>query len=443
MAPTQDKPYHWLRQISPSLLKINHIPQFGYSPAFPFEEFFQRISEHFQLPKIQFELSSFRLLSAEQLHEMFNDDTIYFDISLASVSDSFKWAISKQHLKQIMTLLLDVDINKARDIDESFFEGFKNFLAYELSFIYSQISFNKKLDPKIKFESGLNNEEYLCHDLSLDIKNSNIPTYLLFSNEFLKNWRALHGQKNVSFPPVLSEATLPVQLIGGQISLMRSEWKNISLGDFILLDQCTIDPQNKEGQVVLTIDQIPFFNASIEQNKIKILNKDVFQEAPPPMTKRHTPEEDEDEDLFEDEDSDFEDLDFDDFDEDFDEDEEEDLKKNPHEEEELEDEDVREESPHAEVANDVDSEEKEIEKTPSLEKAPIQKIEDIPVNIAIEIARLEMTIQKLSDLQPGNLLELENTIESEVDLVLNGRRIARGELLRIGDHLGVRILELS
>jgi len=54
-----------------------------------------------------------------------------------------------------------------------------------------------------------------------------------------------------------------------------------------------------------------------------------------------------------------------------------------------------------------------------------------------------MTVQTLLDLNPGNLLELDVHPESGVDLVVNGSRIGKGELLQIGDTLGVRILELG
>ena len=41
---------------------------------------------------------------------------------------------------------------------------------------------------------------------------------------------------------------------------------------------------------------------------------------------------------------------------------------------------------------------------------------------------------------PGTLLPLASSGQDEVDLMVNGRRIGRGELVRIGDGLGVRLL---
>ena len=54
-----------------------------------------------------------------------------------------------------------------------------------------------------------------------------------------------------------------------------------------------------------------------------------------------------------------------------------------------------------------------------------------------------MSMQKLMEIEPGNTLELDVHPENGVDLVVNGRRIGKGELLRIGESLGVRILDIG
>ena len=70
-------------------------------------------------------------------------------------------------------------------------------------------------------------------------------------------------------------------------------------------------------------------------------------------------------------------------------------------------------------------------------------VNEIPLNIVIEVGRVKTSVEKLMELQPGNMLELDLRPENGVDLVVNGRRIAKGELLRIGDTLGVRVLDIS
>ena len=56
---------------------------------------------------------------------------------------------------------------------------------------------------------------------------------------------------------------------------------------------------------------------------------------------------------------------------------------------------------------------------------------------------LGISVQKLMELQAGNILELNIRPEEGVSLVINGRCVGKGELHRLGNTLGVRILELG
>lgn len=96
------------------------------------------------------------------------------------------------------------------------------------------------------------------------------------------------------------------------------------------------------------------------------------------------------------------------------------------------------------------TEEKKPEQPPQQAKKDLQKQaapkvespKDIPITVAVEVARFEMTVEKLMQLQPGNLLSLNIHPEDGVDLIVNGRRVGRGELLLMGESLGVRVTEV-
>jgi len=61
----------------------------------------------------------------------------------------------------------------------------------------------------------------------------------------------------------------------------------------------------------------------------------------------------------------------------------------------------------------------------------------------IEIGQIQMTMEKLLLLEPGNVLDLNINPENGVDLVVNGKRIGKAELVRLGESIGIRILELG
>jgi flagellar motor switch protein FliN/FliY len=54
-----------------------------------------------------------------------------------------------------------------------------------------------------------------------------------------------------------------------------------------------------------------------------------------------------------------------------------------------------------------------------------------------------MNLEKLLQLQPGNVLDLNVRPEQGVSVTLNGKRVARAELVKLGDVLGIKILHLG
>jgi len=56
---------------------------------------------------------------------------------------------------------------------------------------------------------------------------------------------------------------------------------------------------------------------------------------------------------------------------------------------------------------------------------------------------LELTLAQLRELGAGSLLQLNTPTVDGVDLMVNGRRVGQGQLVKIGDGLGVRLLSFA
>jgi len=122
--------------------------------------------------------------------------------------------------------------------------------------------------------------------------------------------------------------------------------------------------------------------------------------------------------------------------------EEEDFEDEASEDEESEAEEEESEAEEEESeATEIDSKQAHLVSKEKEKKASTPQ--DIPLNIVVEVGRLQMPIKTLMELKPGNLLNLNIHPESGVDLIVNGCRIGKGELLQIGETLGIRILELG
>ena len=80
------------------------------------------------------------------------------------------------------------------------------------------------------------------------------------------------------------------------------------------------------------------------------------------------------------------------------------------------------------------------------ENGNVEKIfstEEIPLMLSVEVGKLQINLEKLLQLSPGNVLELPVRPEQGVDLMLHGKKVAKAELIKIGEMLGVRILQLG
>lgn len=74
-----------------------------------------------------------------------------------------------------------------------------------------------------------------------------------------------------------------------------------------------------------------------------------------------------------------------------------------------------------------------------------QKLEllfDVPLKIVVELGRARMTLKQVMDLTVGSLIELDKLTGEPVDILVNGRLIARGEVVVIDENFGVRITEI-
>jgi type III secretion system YscQ/HrcQ family protein len=69
-------------------------------------------------------------------------------------------------------------------------------------------------------------------------------------------------------------------------------------------------------------------------------------------------------------------------------------------------------------------------------------VEELPVELVVELGRVELTGAQVLDLDAGDVVALERPLAGRVDLRVSGRLIARGELVNIDGEAGVRLVEV-
>lgn len=72
----------------------------------------------------------------------------------------------------------------------------------------------------------------------------------------------------------------------------------------------------------------------------------------------------------------------------------------------------------------------------------LELIMDIPLDVSVELGRVQMLIKDVLELATGSIVELERVAGEPVDLMVNGQLIAKGEVVVIEDNFGIRITEI-
>ncbi len=72
----------------------------------------------------------------------------------------------------------------------------------------------------------------------------------------------------------------------------------------------------------------------------------------------------------------------------------------------------------------------------------VELLLDVPLNITIELGRTRLSIRRILELGPGSIIELDRLAGEPVDLLVNDKVVARGEVVVVDEYFGIRILSL-
>jgi len=78
----------------------------------------------------------------------------------------------------------------------------------------------------------------------------------------------------------------------------------------------------------------------------------------------------------------------------------------------------------------------------SILTASMDAIEHVKVRLAVHVGEATITIGELNAMKEDHVIKLESLADAPVDILLEGRVVARGQLVAVDDNFGVRVTEL-
>jgi flagellar motor switch protein FliN/FliY len=388
-------PLNWIKEIHLALIEAKQIPLHGFSPVFPWEEFSKTIASLFQTPELKIFPRSTQFLTDPAAG--LGAESISIALEMAPLNGQAFWIMGKEDIARFTALALTPTNGKGFS-SVKFQEGFYYFLATQALAVLNDLNAFGDLSPKIGKTAPLPQEESLCIDVQIQHPKRTFWGRLVCPAAFHKEFKThFSHQEPAPLTTVLAkQIDVSLALEVGHTLLSLSEWKRVCVGDFILLDQCTFDPVSHKGTVMATLERTPLLRARIKEDSLKIVDYASYRKEDTLMNSKMPEEEESPEEAFD-----------------------------------IEENDVEEEHLWSSSENREETNEKMI------------ATHEIPLTLTVEVARLRINLDQLLQLAPGNVLELPVRPEQGVDLTIEGKKVAKAELIKLGEMLGVKVLQMG
>lgn len=441
---TSDTAWNWLKSISRELYALDEVPLLGSSPPFPWEKLSEEFAKAFSLDS--FKITPGELAWREKDHLMSGmlNPRLATQIAVTGMDGTCTFWIGQEDVEHLMAKVLQISEVVSELQSEDLVSSFHRFLGIETISLLNQLGYDPRLSFKITSFDKDGQETALCQDVKIRVQNEEILARIVISNEFLNSWR-IFFQKPLKVEDTkskLNSVETTVHVEAGKTSMMLSDLLECHPGDFLLLDQLYYDPNPEKCRFLITLEGRPLFRATNSDGSLKILEIPSHNEVQTPMVENVNPPQESLEDLHEAESQHAPDEENPFPDEEEDEEEEESFELV---------EQAQQETAQAQAAKPAEAPAaKPIEKatkpklkaTPSPSSGPLTP-NDIPIQLIVEVAAIDLSVQKLLELAPGNLIDLQISPEQGVNLVVNSRVVGKGELVKIGETIGVRILQIG
>lgn len=392
---------HWIKHIYSTLSEARQIPMWGSLPSFNWDAFSEALTTSLAIPDITVSAEAPEWINSDKFLSGMGPDASVEVMKVSALEGQLLWVMASEDREKICSLLLSSSSIKGFT-DPRFQAGFYKYILLQVMDCFEKAGSYSELHPRL-VDQDVHRENYCIIPVSINIRGSKIWGKLAISAGLQGAIKSHYAEKLPSLKehPLAQDLSVSLKLQVGAATLPLSVWHTVKKGDCILLDRCSYDPEQHKGSVSILIEETPVFRAKLKKNTLKILDYAFYYEEEKTMADDLTPDE-----------------------------------------EPIED-DFSEEAAFSESEEEQPLWSEKNEQVSSEQTEKLISSNEIPLTLVVEVDRIRMSLDKLLQLTPGNVLELAVRPEQGVHITVGGKRVARAELIKLGDTLGIKILQLG
>jgi flagellar motor switch protein FliN/FliY len=406
--------FTWLPRLERACVAATVVPMAGGLPPFPERTVVEALQKVLALPELQLELSLPTFLEANEgadlayQLEQSRAKQLTLHVQAAPLHGTASLVVDQQVLWSLLHASLGQPITELVPlVDDEINHGFGAFVLLAVLHTLQQVGF----PPGTRYTvvDHAEGPPALTFDLVLKRGNELWPARILCTEALLNDLRKAAAERPLqSLNPALAALMdVPVDVPVGRVELPWGQVHSLKSGDVVILDQLDLDLATGEGSVLLRVGAQDVWSCRLSGGQLTAEQPFPAHAEDRAMSFTPGPEDE----LFGelDEIGSFEDL---------------------------------------EVEDLEPAEPKKKRKKTSEEHVPAAKhgqggiADKVHVNLTVSLGRMTLTAHELFEIKPGNVLNLPIQTSGQVDLLVGADLVGRGELIQLGDALGVRIVEL-
>jgi type III secretion system YscQ/HrcQ family protein len=401
----------WIKKIAPSIFESLSLSDLGSIPTFPLQSFTEQLKQSLELSDLSIEIGKIDTLTADSYYSALGSKPCVISLEMTPLDGEFYFAMAIEDIKGLIQKMEGEEPSPLTLENESVVKGLYTFFIAEALHTIMGLKVYQNLSLKMIEKKNEALESYSI-DLGITIKGTPFWARLLIPFPF---YRSIHSHFTF-IPPTLDslenipDVAIPLSIRTGSVTFSSTEFEEIIEGDFLILHNCFYNCTKEKGSFQMVIGNLPLFQVKKQKDGIKLLDYLYF----------YNEEKMDDDDDFE-------------LKEDFSDDSTDDFLS-----EELSEEELSEEEPFEE---EEDEEEEEVGEKSSLLSPEKTNLSKVSITIHMEVARFTLSLEELKKLSPGAKLPISIN-PRQVHLVVSGKSIGMGEIISLGDTVGVKVTTL-
>ena len=244
----------------------------GFS-SIPWEEITQILASHWDLKTFSIKAKGSQILPEDKLLSGFSENFYLVSFHFTPLLGEVFWVMDHQDLAKLCGEFLIKEGTTKKITSEILQESFYHFLLAQGLEEVSKHEFFQSFSPKIVSRAHLPEKPSLGIDISIKLPSSTIWGRVIVTSEFKDSWNQYLSKNFPKEKIPLENQTqkVPLSLCLSTLHLSKEEWQDIKVGDFLLLEESSYDPNFHSGKGLLFLENYPIFEVEFAENELQLL----------------------------------------------------------------------------------------------------------------------------------------------------------------------------